>query len=204
MNFKTLILTSILIIAGAGTGAFAQTKNQTSPVSIKPEEENKPEITLVSVYDNYQVDPDLKTAWGFGCIIKTPTKQILFDTGGDSEILLSNMRLMNIDPKSISQVIISHIHRDHAGGLEGFLEKNSNVTVFIPSSFPNSIRNMITTKGAEFVNISSPREISEFVYSTGELYGPPKEQSLVVNSKKGLIVITGCAHPGVGNIIEIK
>ncbi len=205
MNLKVLILIGIGILTLTGIGIWfsIQTEKVTPPeISIESEKEEIPEITLISVYDNYQVDPDLKTAWGFGCIINTSTEQILFDTGGDSEILLFNMEKMNIDPRSIDKVIISHIHGDHVGGLEGFLEKNSNVTVFIPGSFPNSFREMITSKGAEFVDISSPRKISNFVYTTGELYGPPKEQSLIINSKKGLIVITGCAHPGVVNIVK--
>ena len=206
MNLKILILIGILILTGIGIWFAIQTEKVTQPeISIeseKEEKEEKPEITLISVYDNYQVDPDLKTAWGFGCIINTSAEQILFDTGGDSEILLFNMEKMNIDPKSINKVIISHIHGDHVGGLEGFLEKNSNVTVFIPSSFPNSFRDMITSQGAEFVDISSPIKISNFVYTTGELYGPPEEQSLIINSKKGLVVITGCAHPGIVNIVK--
>ena len=205
MNLKVLILIGIGILTLTGIGIWfsIQTEKVTPPeISIESEKEEIPEITLISVYDNYQVDPDLKTAWGFGCIINTSTEQILFDTGGDSEILLFNMEKMNIDPRSIDKVIISHIHGDHVGGLEGFLEKNSNVTVFIPGSFPNSFRDMITSQGAEFVDISSPRKISNFVYTTGELYGPPKEQSLIINSKKGLIVITGCAHPGVVNIVK--
>lgn len=203
MNLKILILTGILILAGIGIWFLIQTKKVTPPeISIESEKEKKPETTLISIYDNYQIDPDLKTAWGFGCIIKISTEQILFDTGGNSEILLSNMEKMNIDPKSIDKVIISHIHEDHVGGLEGFLEKNSDVTVFIPSSFPNSLRDMITNQGAKFVEITGPRKISNFVYTTGELYGPPKEQSLIINSKRGLIVITGCAHPGVVDIVK--
>ena len=83
-------------------------------------EEKKPEITLISVYDNYQVDPELKTAWGFTTIIKTLQEPILFDTGGNSEILLSNMEKLGIDPSSIKKVVISHIHGDHLGELEGF------------------------------------------------------------------------------------
>ncbi len=35
-----------------------------------------------------------------------------------------------------------------------------------------------------------------------DINGPPKEQSLIIDSKKGLVVITGCAHPGVVNIVE--
>ena len=160
------------------------------------------EIILTSVYDNYLVNPELKTSWGFGLTIKTPFEEILFDTGGDSSVLLFNMRKLSIDPKSIDKVVISHVHGDHLGGLEGFLKENSKVKVYIPSSFPDSVRKMIKSYGAEFVDISGPSEISKIVFSTGEMYGPPEEQSLVINSRKGLIVITGCAHPGIVNIVK--
>jgi len=112
------------------------------------------------------------------------------------------MKKLGINPSSIKKVVISHIHSDHLGGLEGFLERNSNVTVFIPKSFPQSIKNMIIQKGAKFVEISAPRKISDFVYTTGELYGPPEEQTLIIDSKRGLIIITGCAHPGIVNIVK--
>ena len=200
MNHKIFIFIIILVSLGAGIFLIRTKKYPQSKVPLREAEAQ--EVTLISVYDNYQVNPELKTAWGFGCVVKTSKELLLFDTGGNSKILLSNMEKMDIDPKSISKVIISHIHGDHVGGLKGFLEKNNNVTVFIPSSFPNSIRNMITNKGAEFVSVDIPRKISNFIFSTGELYGPPKEQSLIINSKKGLIVITGCAHPGVINIVK--
>ncbi len=189
-NLKSLILIAILILTIAAISFPVQ------------EEKNLPEVTLISVYDNYQVDTRLTTAWGFATIIKMPQELILFDTGGDSEILLSNMKKLGINPASIKKIVISHIHGDHVGGLEGFLEKNSNVTVFIPRSFPQSIKNMITKKRARFVEVSIPRKISDFVYTTGQLPGPPQEQSLIIDSKKGLIVITGCAHPGIVNIVK--
>jgi len=170
-------------------------------ISAEPKKE-KPEITLISVYDNYQVDSKLKTAWGFATLIKTPEELILFDTGGDSEILLSNMEKLGINPLSVKKVVISHIHSDHVGGLEGFLERNSNVTVFIPSSFPQSVKSMIIQKGARLVEVSAPREISDFIYTTGELYAFPPEQSLIIDSRKGLVIITGCAHPGIVNIVK--
>ena len=206
MNLKILTLIGILILTGIGIWFAIQTEKVTQPeISIEPEVGEKPEITLISVYDNYQVDPELKTAWGSATIIKTPQKLILFDTGGNSEILLSNMEKLGIDPFSIKKVVISHIHGDHLGGLEGFLERNGNVTVFIPNSFPQSIKNMIiqkVQKGAKFVEISAPRKISDSIYTTGELYGSPKEQSLIIDSKKGLVVITGCAHPGIVTIVK--
>jgi len=207
MNYKKSIFIIILVLLGIGIYLYlthipAESLPKKSFQQEKQEIEEIKEVALISVYDNYQVDPELKTDWGFGTVVKTPKEILLFDTGGNSEILLFNMGKMNIDPKSINKVIISHIHGDHVGGLKGFLEKNNNVTVFIPSSFPNSIRNMIIDQGAEFVDISGPQKISDFVFSTGELYGPPKEQSLIINSKKGLIVMTGCGHPGIVNIVK--
>ena len=134
--------------------------------------------------------------------MKTPKDTILFDTGGDAGILLFNLRKMGIDPKSITKVVISHLHGDHVGGLMGFLEANSNVVVFLPSSSPKSVKNAIAERGAKVVEVSGPTKVSDFVYTTGELYGPPWEQSLIVVSVKGLIVITGCAHPGIVKIVK--
>ncbi len=195
MKYKIFVILIVLFLISAGI--FLPKSGEKGS-----NEDVLSEVTLISVYDNYKVNPKLETDWGFATIIKTPQDVILFDTGRNSEILLSNMARLGINPASIKKVVISHIHSDHLGGLEGFLEKNSNVTVFIPSSFPKSIKDMITSKGAKFVCVDKPREISDSVYTTGELYGPPEEQSLIINSKKGLIIITGCAHPGIVNIVK--
>lgn len=159
-------------------------------------------ITLISLYDNYQVKPGLKTDWGFSTLVKIDGEVILFDTGGDAQILLYNMKKLGIEPASIKKVIISHIHSDHLGGLMGFLEKNSDVQVFIPLSFPESVKNRIRNAGAQLVEVSGPVKITDCVYTTGELPGPPEEQSLIIDSPRGLVIITGCAHPGILNIVR--
>ena len=213
---KIFILIGILILIGGGIfliqkREIPETKiPQKKEIRIETKEEflleeekkEKSEITLISVYDNYQVNPELQTAWGFGSIVKTEKENILFDTGGNSEILLFNMEKLGIEPKSIDKVVISHIHGDHVGGLEGFLKENNEVLVFIPISFPDSIRNMIKNYGADFIDVSDQIKISESIWSTGELYGPPEEQSLVIVSINGLIIITGCGHPGVVKITK--
>lgn len=159
-------------------------------------------ISIIVVYDNYRVDPNLTTSWGFGCVIKTPITNILFDTGGNSSILLSNMEKMNIDPKDIDIVVISHIHMDHRGGLNGFLERNGNVKVYIPASFLDPIREKIKSYGAEYQDVKDSIQISDNIWTTGEMGTPIEEQSLVLDTKEGLVVITGCAHPGVVSITE--
>jgi 7,8-dihydropterin-6-yl-methyl-4-(beta-D-ribofuranosyl)aminobenzene 5'-phosphate synthase len=196
MKFKLLILIVIFTLIGLTIQGLVCNEEQAET------EVEKPGVILTSVYDNYKVKEELKSAWGISTVVETASDRILFDTGGDSEILLSNMEKMGVEPDSINKVVISHIHADHLGGLDGFLEKNNDVTVFIPESFPGSVKSMITGKGAECVEVSNARKISDFVYTTGELSGPPIEQSLIIDSKKGVVVLTGCAHPGIVRIVK--
>ena len=163
---------------------------------------NVTNISLITVYDNYQHNSELKTGFGFGCVIKTKDKNILFDTGSESLTLIGNMEKLGIKPEEINIIVLSHIHGDHVGGLFGFLEKNSNVTVFILDSFPKSFKNEIKQMGALIVEVNKEIEIEKGIYSTGELGILIKEQSLIINTKKGLVIVTGCAHPGIVNIIQ--
>jgi 7,8-dihydropterin-6-yl-methyl-4-(beta-D-ribofuranosyl)aminobenzene 5'-phosphate synthase len=144
----------------------------------------KAKITLITIYDNYKVNPELKTGWGFSCLIKIEDKNILFDTGADSETLLSNMEKMGINLKEIDFVFISHLHGDHTGGLSGILKIKPNLKVYKPEDF------------------SSPTQIINGIWTTGPLGTDIKEQSLIIESKQGLIIITGCAHPGIVNIVK--
>ena len=197
---KQILIFSVLFVAFLLLFCANKTE-EISPVFTRSGTE-KPEVTLISVFDNNSVNSELKTSWGFASIIKTPAENILFDTGGDADILLFNMKKMNIDPKSIDKVFISHEHGDHIDGLAGFLEKNNKVTVYIPASFSGSVKNMIRARGVEYKEITEAAKITGFMYSTGELPGPPTEQSLIIDSKKGIIVMTGCAHPGIVKIVE--
>jgi 7,8-dihydropterin-6-yl-methyl-4-(beta-D-ribofuranosyl)aminobenzene 5'-phosphate synthase len=159
-------------------------------------------VTMAVTYDNNPYDDRLTTAWGFSCLVRLPERAILFDTGGDASILLHNMEQLQIDPREIDVVVLSHIHGDHVGGLGGILNLNSDLVVYLPASFPQSLKEDITRYGAEVQEIDEPRELFDGVYTTGELDGGIKEQSLVVRTDRGLIVITGCAHPGVVNVVR--
>lgn len=159
-------------------------------------------MTITIVYDNYEHDPRLKTAWGFSCLIEGLEEAVLFDTGGDSTILLNNLSLLGIDPSGIDVIVLSHIHGDHVGGLFGLLAENSAVKVILPGSFPRDFKDEVRAFGTEVIEVHEPMEICSGVYSTGELGTGIKEQSLVIETKTGLVVITGCAHPGVVSIVE--
>ena len=158
--------------------------------------------TITIVFDNNAYDSELKTGWGFSCLVSLDEKEILFDTGSDSPGLISNMEKLKIDPKKIDIVVLSHIHGDHAGGLFGLLEIAHSIVVCAPQSFPESFKDRIRVYGAKLVNVSEQMQIFDSVYTTGELGTWIKEQSLVVKTDKGVVVITGCAHPGIVNIVE--
>ena len=55
--------------------------------------------------------------WGFAALIETPGQSILFDTGLKSETVLTNARLLNVDLSKVEEVVLSHFHTDHTGGL---------------------------------------------------------------------------------------
>lgn len=159
-------------------------------------------LIITILYDNNDYDERLETAWGFSCLVKGLEKTILFDTGGDSSMLLSNMAKLAIDARDVDVIMVSHIHQDHLGGLAGFLKKNSQVTVYLPEHFPDSIKSIVRQSGAKLIDVHEVLEICKNAYSTGELGTWIKEQSLIIESAEGLVVITGCAHPGVVNVVR--
>jgi len=147
------------------------------------------------VYDNRSIREDLESDWGFSVFIETERGNILFDTGGDGDILLANMRAMDIDPESVNDIFISHNHFDHIGGLAGFLTMNSNVNVFVPESFRG------VKRAKKVISIDNrPREIYKNIYTTGEIDGI--EQSLIIKDSKGLVLFVGCSHPDMKDILK--
>jgi len=170
-------------------------------------EENTPttaakNLNITVSYDNNPYRKRLTTAWGFSCVIRGTEKTILFDTGGDGSILLTNLEELGINPKEIDLVVLSHIHGDHVGGLSSFLEKNPQVVVYLPKSFPKGFKDGVKEYGAKVVEVQGPLKICQGVYSTGEQGTWIREQSLIIHTEKGSIVITGCAHPGIVKIVD--
>ena len=174
-----------------------------APVSTSEPEPARREgrVVLTVVYDNNPYDPRLRPAWGFACLVETAHGVVLFDTGGEGGILLGNLEILGLDPRRIDAVVLSHIHSDHIGGLDALLAVNDDLIVYLPQSFPEGFTAGLAER-TRVVEVAERQEILPGVYSTGELGDEIIEQSLVVETAQGLVVLTGCAHPGVARIVQ--
>jgi 7,8-dihydropterin-6-yl-methyl-4-(beta-D-ribofuranosyl)aminobenzene 5'-phosphate synthase len=155
-------------------------------------------VRITTVYDNETLDPKLASAWGFACLVGD---DLLFDTGGDSRRLLSNLDRMGIDPAGIGVVVLSHAHGDHTGGLGGLLSTGVRPTVYVPRSFPRRFKADVRSL-TKLVEVHRPVEIRPGIHTTGEVGRGIVEQALAVETADGLIVVTGCAHPGIVEMVR--
>lgn len=155
-------------------------------------------MKVTIIYDNTAFRKDLEADWGFSALVETHQKRILFDTGANGRILLSNMQKLGINPKEIQDVFISHYHLDHTGGLPDFLKHNNKVRIWIPPSFSSFERE---ESPREVIIVKGPIKLYKGIYSTGELEGI--EQSLCVKTTKGIVLIVGCSHPKMEHILEV-
>ncbi|MDX9862091.1 MAG: MBL fold metallo-hydrolase [Rhodospirillales bacterium] len=166
------------------------------------------DVTITVLYNNNTGDPRLRAAHGLSCLIEGLSRTILFDTGGDGDILLDNMAVLGKDPKAVEMVVLSHAHWDHSGGLFAFLHKaRPGIEAFIPRAVSPVFRDHAALLGAKVNVVDEPIDITEGLHSTGQMGGERlpadrREQTLVFKGEGGAVVLTGCAHPGVVDIVR--
>src|SRR6202034_3992461 len=181
--------------------------------------------------------------WGFSALVEADGHRILVDTGARPETVLQNAREMNIDLSGVQEVILTHNHDDHVGGLltlrRAMMIKNPSalsvayVARGIFYSRPSAhgegnpmiaIRKEYEATGGRFIEHSDgadifpgawlsgpvPRKYPERNWSvSGKVQTPeglvedtlPEDQSLVLDTTQGLVVVTGCGHAGIVNIL---
>ncbi|MEI8366148.1 MAG: hypothetical protein WCF65_06990 [Parachlamydiaceae bacterium] len=157
-------------------------------------------ISIKVIYDNCKANNGFQESWGFSCLIDLGPRKILFDTGADPKAFFSNLQKLNLLCKDITDVVFSHKHSDHTAEFEEIVGKlTEGSRLFLPQKFPSKkIPSYIQTKIVEDFT-----EIHSGVYSLAlkggfRLY----EQSLILQIQKGLVIITGCAHPEIINLLE--
>lgn len=159
-------------------------------------------LRLSIVYDNNLYNRRLKTDWGFSCFVEGLEKSILFDSGADGQILLSNLKKLGIPPARIEVVLLSHAHRDHIGGLKDLLIQHPKIEVWLPYFFATDFQASIMAMGARVVEVEASKKICDRASTSGVIESWIKEQSLVLDTDRGLVLLTGCAHPRIVHVID--
>lgn len=160
-----------------------------------------PALTITIVYDNNPNDQRLTSDWGFSALVEHHGSTLLFDTGGDGQILAENMHLLGIDTGRIDSIVLSHAHEDHTGGLTTLLATGVKPVVYLLPSFSAPFIRQIE-EWTQVSEVSPGQFFPEGFWTTGEMGTTIPEQALVIQTEQGLVIITGCAHPGVVAIVE--
>lgn len=156
-------------------------------------------LKLTILYDNTITDARLTADWGFAALVEYDGDVLLFDTGA-GPILLDNMEQLGIDPARIEMVVLSHEHDDHVGGLQALLDKGLQLAVYVPSTFSTYFKERIGAQ-TELVEVTAPLEIRPGIYATGSADGM-REQALLAETASGSVLLVGCAHPGVVELVR--
>ncbi|RPI25800.1 MAG: MBL fold metallo-hydrolase [Acidobacteria bacterium] len=157
-------------------------------------------LSVTVLYDNIPFEKNLQTHWGFSCLVQKGSTRVLFDTGAQGETLLGNLKKLNVDLTPLDAIVFSHIHNDHTGGYSGLkAELVTDPPVYVLKSFPAEFKQQVKA-----IEVSDPIIFPDTDFrTTGEVPGQPvNEQALIVRTPRGLVVVTGCAHPGIVNLLR--
>lgn len=181
--------------------------------------------------------------WGFAALVEADGHRILVDTGARPETVLTNIHDLHLDLSDVREVVLTHNHDDHVGGLvtlrRELMKKNpaalsvAHVGKGIFYSRPKDgreenvmldLRKDYESTGGKFIEHDSPVELFPGAWLSGPVPRPypehnwsslgkvqtpeglvedtiPEDQSLVLNTPKGLVVVSGCGHAGVVNTL---
>ena len=136
---KILALLVVLLVGLLINGCIPEDTVPTEPeeqiiekeVSIMEENITLSDITIINIYDNVEFDSKFKTGFGFGCLVKLKNKTILFDTGGDSPTLLTNLETAGVKPEEIDDLAAIQLSKNIADKVEENLEYPGQIKVTV-------------------------------------------------------------------------
>lgn len=184
----------------------------------------------VLVDNNCKMGYPLTAETGLSFLLENDYHKILFDCGY-SDVFIKNAYKLNIDLADLNEIVLSHGHVDHTAGLlklDSIYRKMLNAgislnqktilahpDVFEPKlnekaediGFPGDSAKLCDIFDVEFS--SNPKWITPKLLYSGEIpkfyntdYKYKDETVLIFKASKGLVIITGCAHVSIPNIVH--
>jgi 7,8-dihydropterin-6-yl-methyl-4-(beta-D-ribofuranosyl)aminobenzene 5'-phosphate synthase len=195
-----IVLLFLVSQAGGQDFKYLGSTGASSGISLSTGIENP--VTVKVIYDNYVKVEGMKEDWGYSIYIAGLDKEILFDTGTKPDIFESNFKKLGIDAARIDFLVLSHEHGDHTGGIPAFVKMRKGIPVIIPHSFSDKFKKEMSESGLVPLLVNKPAMICNNLWTSGEFVYQIPEQALVLNTKKGLVVMTGCSHPGIIEMLK--
>jgi 7,8-dihydropterin-6-yl-methyl-4-(beta-D-ribofuranosyl)aminobenzene 5'-phosphate synthase len=164
-------------------------------------------MKMTTLVDNDVWMRGLASSWGLSLYVEIDSGEerhrLLMDTSGSFDVLSKNVRKLEVNLSDVEAIFVSHWHLDHCGALSHVLPLlRPQTPVYVPSMNPSGIRTIRDAEGTPVV-CSDSVSLMDGVMSTGEMIGGISEHSLVINIRdKGLVVLAGCSHPGIVNIVK--
>ena len=162
---------------------------------------------ILILYNNKSTGNALRPGWGFSALIEHDGKRLLFDVGADVLVFEHNVKALGVDPKTTDALVLSHEHCDHIGAISAALHRN--LDVYYPASFSSQFKKEIGDERKKPLwtphPVTDPLGIVPGVRSTGELKSRSGivEQGLIVDGQDGPVLVTGCAHPGIVEMVKV-
>ena len=178
----------------------------------------------VRILSTMLADDDGFGEWGFSALVVADGHRILFDTGAHPDTVLRNARELKVDLSNVPDAILSHHHIDHTAGLVTLRREYPNALarahvgkgIFLARKNGRmpTIKADYESAGGSFIQYDQPREMFPGVWLTGPVprkypeknYGGndnlPEDQSLIIDTDQGLVLISGCGHAGIINTID--
>ncbi|MEM1612912.1 MAG: MBL fold metallo-hydrolase [Desulfurococcaceae archaeon] len=128
----------------------------------------------------------------------------LFGMGIDPGVLEHNSKELGIGLDTVDYVVVSHEHTPHYGGYRYISAEAPFTDVFIPYGASESLGKLFARNGLKPREVRAWTQLSEGVYLSKPFYGPPYEHFMVFEHGKGLVVLSGCMHPGVTALSSIS
>ena len=149
---------------------------------------------LIVLYDN-RAEGECRPGFGYSVLIRTEAHDVLFDCGADAMVLEHNARCLGIDLKAVQGLVLSHDHCDHTGALSAVLHRG--LELFVPRA---AVRHYATVRkdGITLHGVRRPERIAPGIHSVGQMGRQIPEQALILDGKRGPVLLTGCAHAGIG------